>query len=315
MPLSTAHIATDHPARYVKQLISHLGHEVTAELTGAGRATITFPHGTCSLTSSPRELVLIAAAADLDALAGVQDAVTRHLQPLGTQEELRIGWREPIAGDALEIVAPAVDDYLLAHCTPAGQVLTELADTTREATGRAAGMQVSADEGALLEMLVRLSGARTAIEIGVFTGYSALCIARALPAGGRLLACDVSSEWTDIARPFWERAGVADRIDLKIGPALETLRALPGEPSFDFAFIDADKVNYPAYYDEIVPRLNPGGLLVLDNVFLGGRVLDPAFQGDDHQAMRRLNETVAGDERLDCVMLPVRDGVTLARKR
>nr|WP_246268743.1 class I SAM-dependent methyltransferase [Nonomuraea typhae] len=215
----------------------------------------------------------------------------------------------------MQIVPPAVEDYLRAHCTPADDLLTELAETTREATGRAAGMQVSAAEGALLEMLVRLSGARRAIEVGVFTGYSALCIARALPSDGYLLACDVSSEWTAIARPYWRRAGVDDRIDLRIGPALDTLRALPETPDFDFAFVDADKAGYPAYYEEIVPRLVPGGLLVLDNVFLGGRVLDPAFQGDDHRAMRRVNDALAHDERLDVVMLPVRDGVTLARKR
>ncbi|NUW43394.1 class I SAM-dependent methyltransferase [Nonomuraea rhodomycinica] len=215
----------------------------------------------------------------------------------------------------MEIVPPAVQDYLLAHCTPADQVLTELAVATREETGRSAGMQVSPDEGALLEMLVRLAGARRAIEVGVFTGYSALCIARALPADGYLLACDVSTEWTGIGRPFWERAGVQDRIDLRIGPALDTLRALPEEPAFDFAFVDADKVNYPAYYEEIVPRLVPGGLLVLDNVFLGGTVLDPAVQEQDQLAMRRVNDALARDDRMDCVMLPVRDGVTLARKR
>jgi caffeoyl-CoA O-methyltransferase len=315
MPLSTAHVATDRPERYAKQLISHLGNKATAKLTGDGRGTIAFRQGACSLAFTRRELVLIAAAADFDSLTEVQDVVGRHLLRFATQEELRIDWSAPIAGDELQIVAPAVEDYLLTHCTPAEQLLTELAATTREATGRAAGMQISADEGALLAMLVRLSGARRAIEIGVFTGYSSLCIARALTADGRLLACDVSSEWTDIARPFWERAGVRDRIDLRIGPALETLRALPEEPAFDFAFVDADKANYPAYYEEVVPRLVSGGLLVLDNVFLGGTVLDPAFQGEDHQAMRRVNETIAHDDRLDCVMLPVRDGVTLARKR
>ncbi|MEV0165274.1 DUF2218 domain-containing protein [Nonomuraea fuscirosea] len=315
MPLSTAHVVTDRPAHYVGQLISQLAHQATAELTGAGRGAVTFRQGTCSLTSSGDELVLIAAAPELDALVAVQGVVTWQLSRLVGQEELRVEWSGPRSGDTLEIVAPAVGDYLLTHCTPAGPLLTELAEVTRETTGSAAGMQISPDEGALLELLVRLSGARTAIEIGVFTGYSALCIARALPAGGRLLACDVSREWTDIARPFWERAGVHDRIDLRIGPALETLRTLPAEPAFDFAFIDADKVNYPAYYEEVVPRLNPGGLLVLDNVFLGGRVLDPAFQEDHHRAMRRVNEALARDDRLDSVMLPVRDGVTLARRR
>ncbi|WP_344986876.1 DUF2218 domain-containing protein [Nonomuraea helvata] len=315
MPLSTAHVATSRPERYVKQLISHMSHKAAAELTDHGRGTIAFRHGTCTLVSAGDELILIAAAADNDAVAGVQDVITRHLLRFATQEELRIDWTEPVAGDALRIVDPSIDDYLRAHCTPADELLRELAATTREATGHAAGMQISADEGALLSMLVRLSGARRAIEIGVFTGYSSLCIARALPADGQLIACDVSREWTAIARTFWERAGVADRIDLRIGPALETLRALPAEPAYDFAFIDADKANYPAYYEEVVPRLNSGGLLVLDNVFLGGRVLDPAFQEESHLAMRRVNEAIAGDDRLDCVMLPVRDGVTLARKR
>ncbi|WP_228638095.1 O-methyltransferase [Microtetraspora sp. AC03309] len=214
----------------------------------------------------------------------------------------------------MRVLDPVVDDYLLTHCTPADEVLTDLAATTREATGDVAGMQVSHDEGALLTMLVRMSGARRAVEVGVFTGYSSICIARGLPADGRLLACDVSTEWTSIARAHWERAGVADRIDLRIGPALETLRALPAEPVFDFAFIDADKTGYPGYYDEIVPRLAPGGLIVIDNVFLGGRVFDPAFQGEAHRAVRRLNETVVRDERVESVMLPVRDGVTIVRR-
>ncbi|WP_241827777.1 O-methyltransferase [Actinopolymorpha singaporensis] len=149
----------------------------------------------------------------------------------------------------------------------------------------------------------------------MFTGYSSLCVARALPADGRLLACDVSEEWTSVAREYWQRAGVADRIDLRIGPALDTLRALPNEPAFDFAFVDADKDNYPAYYEEIVPRLTSGGLVVLDNVFRGGRTFDPAFRDEAVTAIRRVNELVRDDERVESVMLPVRDGVTLARKR
>jgi caffeoyl-CoA O-methyltransferase len=176
-------------------------------------------------------------------------------------------------------------------------------------------MQIEPDEGTLLTMLTRLVGARLAVEVGVFTGYSTLCIARGLAAGGRLLACDVSEEWAAAGRPFWERAGVADRIDLRIAPAIETLRALPAEPAVDFAFIDGDKDGYPRYYEEIVSRLRPGGLVALDNTFLGGRVLDPACQEKHHVAIRRLNDRIAGDDRVDAVMLPVRDGVTLARKR
>jgi caffeoyl-CoA O-methyltransferase len=215
----------------------------------------------------------------------------------------------------MDIIDPAVSDYLLSHCTPADDLLRELAAETREAFPDSANMQISHDEGELLTMLVRLTGARQAVEVGVFTGYSSVCIARGLPADGHLLACDVSDEWTSIARRYWKRAGVADRIDLRIAPALETLRALPAEPYIDFAFVDADKVGYPLYYAELVPRLRPGGLIVLDNVLRAGRVLDPACQDEADVAMRRMNEIVVGDDRVDSVMLPVRDGVTLARRR
>ncbi len=163
-------------------------------------------------------------------------------------------------------------------------------------------------------MLVRLTGARTAVEIGVFTGYSSLCIARGLPADGRLIACDVSEEWTSIARRYWERAGLADRIELHLAPAVDTLAGLPQEPFVDFAFIDADKVGYPAYYEALVPLLRPGGLIVLDNVLRGGRVVDPAAQDDADLAIRRINDTITADARMESVMLPLRDGVTLARK-
>lgn len=214
-----------------------------------------------------------------------------------------------------DIIDPAISDYLLAHCTPADDVLRDLAAETRAAFPGAAGMQISHDEGELLTMLVRLTGARTAIEVGVFTGYSAVCIARGLSEGGRLLACDVSEEWTAVARAYWKRAGVAERIDLRIAPAVETLRALPADPVVDFAFIDADKTGYRAYYEEIVPRLRPGGLVVLDNVLRGGRVVRPGEAGADVAAIREVNDLVVADERVESVMLPVRDGVTLIRKR
>jgi predicted O-methyltransferase YrrM len=211
-----------------------------------------------------------------------------------------------------DIVSPDISDYLLAHCTPADAVLRELAAETRAAFPDAAGMQISQDEGELLTMLVRLVGATSAVEVGVFTGYSALCIARGLPENGRLLACDVSEEWTGVARRYWERAGVDDRIDLRIAPAIETLRALPAEPTIDFAFIDADKTGYRAYYQELVPRVRAGGLLVLDNVLRGGRVLDGTHEADI--AIREINDVVVADDRVESVMLPVRDGVTLIRK-
>ncbi|BCJ56458.1 O-methyltransferase [Actinoplanes sp. NBRC 14428] len=213
-----------------------------------------------------------------------------------------------------DIIAPALSDYLLAHCTPADDVLRELAAETRAAFPDAAGMQISQDEGELLTMLVRLTGARTAVEVGVFTGYSAICIARGLAPGGRLLACDVSEEWTTVARAYWKRAGVDDRIDLRIAPAVETLRALPAGPVVDFAFIDADKTGYRAYYEELVPRLRPGGLIVLDNVLQRGQVVAADTPTAAVAAIREVNDLVVADERVESVMLPVRDGVTLIRR-
>jgi len=215
----------------------------------------------------------------------------------------------------VDIVNPAVSDYLLTHCTPADDLLRELAAETRQADPDAAGMQVSHDEGQLLTMLARLTGARRAVEVGVFTGYSSICIARGMPDGGHLLACDVSEKWTSIARRYWKRAGLEERIELRIAPALDTLRALPAEPVLDLAFIDADKGNYPLYYEELLARLRPGGLIILDNVLRGGDVADPAVRDSGTVAMRRLNDLIAGDGRVESVMLPVRDGVTLARKR
>lgn len=208
-----------------------------------------------------------------------------------------------------------VSDYLIAHSTPADDLLTELAQETAKATGGSSGMQISQDEGALLALLVRMIGARSALEVGVFTGYSSLSVARALPDDGHLLACDVSEEWTSIARRYWRRAGVEQKIELRIGPALDTLRALTDEPQFDFAFIDADKDTYPMYYEEVVRRTNPGGLVVLDNVFMGGKVFDDAYQEASIVAMRQVNERIIADDRVESVMLPVRDGVTVARKR
>lgn len=315
MPISTTHIATARSSRYIKQLVSHLGRKAVGTLSADGRGTITFEWGACTLAPMPGYLELIAKASDFEALTRVQDVVTRHLLGFATHEELTATWTAPSTGESVATDHPVIRDYLLTHCTQPDGVLEDLVAETREVTGNASGMQISHDEGALLTMLVRMTGARHAIEVGVFTGYSSLCIARGLPEGGRLLACDVNEEWTSIARRYWERAGVADRIDLKIGPAVDTLRMLPGEPAFGIAFIDADKVNYPVYYEEIVQRLHPGGLVVVDNVLLGGRVLDPAYREEHHLAVRRMNDRIAEDDRVDSVMLPVRDGITLARKR
>jgi caffeoyl-CoA O-methyltransferase len=212
-----------------------------------------------------------------------------------------------------DIVSPQISEYLLAHCTPADDLLRELAAETRASFPGEAGMQISQDEGEFLTMLVRLSGARRAVEIGVFTGYSGLSIARGLPADGHLLACDVSTEFTAVAQRYWQRAGVADRIELRIAPALDTLKALPDRESFDFAFIDADKEGYRGYYEQLLPRMRPGGLLVLDNVLRAGGVFGGTHPADI--AIREINDLIVADERVESVMLPVRDGVTLARKK
>jgi caffeoyl-CoA O-methyltransferase len=174
---------------------------------------------------------------------------------------------------------------------------------------------VAREQGLLLTMLTRLVGARRAVEIGTFTGYSSICIARGLADGGRLLACDVSEEWTAIARKYWARAGVQDRIELRIAPAVETLATLPETPEVDLAFIDADKTSYRAYYDALLPRLRPNGLIVFDNVLWMGAVANPDAQDESTVAIRALNDFLVTDERVDVVMLPVADGITLVRKR
>jgi caffeoyl-CoA O-methyltransferase len=165
-----------------------------------------------------------------------------------------------------------------------------------------------------MTMLAGLMGARHAIEVGTFTGYSSICVARGLAPGGRLICCDISEEWTSVARAYWQKAGLADRIELRLGPALGTLRALPGEPSFDLAFIDADKEGYIAYWGELVPRVRGGGVILVDNTFLHGRILDPK-PGDRAQAVRDFNDHALADGRVDLVMLSVGDGLTMARKR
>jgi caffeoyl-CoA O-methyltransferase len=213
------------------------------------------------------------------------------------------------------ITNPALTDYLIAHATPADEVLRDLAEETGRLAPELSGMQITQDEGAFLALLARLTGARQAVEVGTFTGYSSICVARALPKDGRLLACDVSEEWTAIARRYWERAGVADRIELRLAPATETLRALPKEETIDFAFIDADKINYGVYYEEIVTRMRPGGVICLDNVLRAGRVVDLTADDPADQAIREVNDAIAADPRVESVILPLRDGVTVARKR
>ena len=207
-------------------------------------------------------------------------------------------------------------DYVVRH----NREHPELAKL-REATALhpRAGMQISPEQGALLAMLVKLIGARRTIEIGVFTGYSALAVALALPPDGRILACDISDEYTRVGRPYWERAGVADKIDLVLEPALLTLdaRLATGEAGrYDFAFIDADKSNYDAYYERCLKLLRTGGLIAFDNVLWSGRVadkVDPAADADT-AALQWLNAKLQRDERIDVALLPIGDGLTLARK-
>jgi predicted O-methyltransferase YrrM len=175
-------------------------------------------------------------------------------------------------------------------------------------------MQIGPDQGAFMAMLVRLMGARRILEIGTFTGYSSTAMALALPPDGRITCCDVSREWTDIAQQAWLDAGVAHKVELRLAPATETLAAL-SDDSFDLAFIDADKPNYDAYYEGCLRVVRPGGLILIDNVLWSGDVADPSVDNGNVRAIRALNEKIAADERVDHVLLPLADGLTLARRR
>ena len=211
-------------------------------------------------------------------------------------------------------LSPELHAYLVEHGTPPDEIQRELIEVTAGLGGIAA-MQVAPEQGAFMTLLTRAIGARRAVEVGTFTGYSALCIARGLPEDGRLVCCDVNKEWTAVGRRYWERAGLADRIDLRIGPALATLGSLSAAPAFDLAFIDADKAGYLDYYEALLPLMRAGGLVLADNVLWMGRVADPAADDEATQAIRAFNDHVAADARVDCVMLPLSDGLTLLRKR
>ena len=205
--------------------------------------------------------------------------------------------------------------YVDAHRHDAGDpLLRELAQRTAAETGNAARMQIPGDQGAWLTATVAAMGAKLAVEIGTFTGHSSICIARGLLPAGRLHCFDRSEAYTAIAREFWARAGVEERITLHLGDALETLAELPETP-VDFAFIDADKTGYDAYYDAVLPRLRPGGLIAFDNMLWGGDVIDPADDSADSRAIRALNDRLTADDRVDNVLLTLGDGVHLCRKR
>jgi caffeoyl-CoA O-methyltransferase len=212
------------------------------------------------------------------------------------------------------VLTPELHAYVVEHTAAEDPVLRDLARETA-ALGRISMMQIAPEQGALLTLLARILNARQAVEVGTFTGYSAISIARGLAPGGRLLCCDVNEEWTAIGRRYFERAGLEDRITLRIAPALDTLRALPKTAGIDLAFIDADKTSYRAYYEELLPRLRPNGLIVFDNVLWMGRVIEPSDTSEDTVAIRALNDFLVTDKRADVVMLPVADGITLVRKR
>lgn len=210
----------------------------------------------------------------------------------------------------------ALYDYLLAHSVQEPEVLVALRQET--AQHPMAQMQIAPEQGQLMAFLVQLMGARRALEVGVFTGYSALRVALALPADGQLVACDVSEEYTAIARRYWAQAGVADKIDLRIAPAAETLDRLMAEgqaDSFDFAFIDADKSNYPTYYEQALQLVRPGGLIAIDNVLWSGRVADPAVTDNRTETIRQFNQSLYQDDRIVLTLLPIADGLTLALKQ
>lgn len=207
-------------------------------------------------------------------------------------------------------------DYLCQHSLRESDLLLALREET---AGLAKSMmQIAPEQGQFMALLVRLINAQRCIEVGVFTGYSSLCIAQTLPEDGRLLACDLSIEWTDIARRYWQRAGVSEKINLQLAPAMETLevcRVQGEEQSYDFAFIDADKQNYDGYYEHCLALLRPGGVIVLDNMLWDGAVADPDQNDPDTAALKALNRKLHADERIDLSLLPIADGISLCRKR
>jgi caffeoyl-CoA O-methyltransferase len=203
--------------------------------------------------------------------------------------------------------------YVVTHGTPPDEIMRDLIEETERSLPGNAQMQVAPEQAAFLSLLTKLVGARHVVEVGTFTGLSSLAMARGLADGGKLVCFDISDEFTSVARRYWERAGVSDRIELRIGPAAERLRELPTEPHLDLSFIDADKTGYPGYWEELVPRTRSGGLIVVDNVLRDGRVLEP--RDDSDKAIVRFNDIAARDERVEVVMLPIADGLTLARRR
>jgi caffeoyl-CoA O-methyltransferase len=214
-----------------------------------------------------------------------------------------------------EQLSEELHEYLVAHSAAPDDVLRQLATETADVYPAAAGMQIGPEQGTFMTLLTQLTGAGRAIEIGTFTGYSSICIARGLAAGGKLTCCDVSEEWTSVARRYWDLAGLADRIELQLRPAVETLRAMPAGEIFDFAFIDADKAGYVSYWDEVVPRIRSGGIILVDNTLFHGGVIDPADTDENVLGVRAFNDHAVADDRVVLVLLPIGDGLTMARKK
>jgi len=212
-----------------------------------------------------------------------------------------------------EHLRPNLHAYLVAHSSPPDALLRDLIAETAERFPGNVVYQIGPEQGTFMTMLASLMGARQAIEVGTFTGYSSVCLARGLAGGGKLICCDISEEWTSLARTYWQKAGLADRIELRLGPALDTLRALPADASFDLAFIDADKPGYIGYWDEVVPRIRAGGVILIDNTLSSGRVADPAVP-EDRVPVRAFNDHALADNRVELVLLSIGDGLTLARK-
>ncbi|GAB2805362.1 O-methyltransferase [Streptomyces daliensis] len=250
----------------------------------------------------------------LTGLAAWLSSPTAPNQPSTAAPAPEEGARMSTADDIKTVsMTPPLYDYLLAQAEPPTPVQTRLIDHTR-ALGGPAEMQIPHEQGVFLTLLVRLTRAREIVEVGTFTGYSTLALALGQPADGRVVTCDTSEEWTGIARDAWQAAGVAERIEVRLGPAADTLRELPDRQWIDMAFIDADKPGYRDYWEELVPRMRPGGLLLADNVLYGGEAADPEPTGNAW-AIRTFNEHVRDDDRVEAVMLPLADGLTLARKR
>jgi caffeoyl-CoA O-methyltransferase len=213
-----------------------------------------------------------------------------------------------------EHVSPQILDYVISHSSPPDAVLDGLRKETARRFPDWTVLQIGTEQGTFMTLLSQLIAPRRAVEVGTFTGYSSICLARGLAPGGSLLCCDVNADWTSLAREYWEKAGLAGRIELRLGPADGTLRSLPADASLDLAFIDADKAGYATYWDEIVPRTRAGGIILVDNTFLHGRI----FDGDpdpDARAVRDFNEHALADDRVELAMLSVGDGLIFARKK